>query len=279
MRRPAGPLVASAAAIAASVSACPASAAAGDTIYGGAAHGRHGPPREAVTLVRHADGRLTGRVGTGYACGSHAFPNLIIHLSGAPNGDQFTASGSVRLTRRARLRVTLKGVIAPDAVAGTLRVRIARLGRCRGFARTLVLRTAAAPSGALTRPAGGALLLGLTAQSVAGVRLPIALKVTPNGTALHALWEARMHCGPRAAVSLVNVSPTIAVDADGTFAITERFSAHYRDGSVDRYIVTLRGAFLTDGAAGTFRARMQTHAPGRRYRPCDSGARRWTARV
>jgi hypothetical protein len=126
-------------------------------------------------------------------------------------------------------------------------------------------------------PAGGSLLTGLTGQAAGGIRLPIALRVTRNGRKVFALWQATMQCGPRAVLTAVNLTPQTRIRPDGTFSRKERYAIRYGDGSVDRFRVVLRGRFLSDGAVGTLRARMQTRKPGRRYFPCESGTQRWTA--
>jgi hypothetical protein len=91
------------------------------------------------------------------------------------------------------------------------------------------------------------------------------------------LWQARMRCGPKAVLIVVNLTPPTRIAADATFRRRERYSIRYRDGSVDRYRVMFRGRLLADGAAGTLRAPMQTSKPGASFFPRDSGTRRWTA--
>jgi hypothetical protein len=138
-------------------------------------------------------------------------------------------------------------------------------------------RAETAPTGAVARPAPGALLWGLSAQAAGAFRLPVALKVDAAGSRVMGLWQARMRCGPKAVLTVVNLTPPTRIRADATFGRRERYSIRYRDGSVDRYRVVFRGRLRADGAAGTLRARMQTSEPGASFFPCDSGTRRWTA--
>ncbi len=244
-----------------------------DTQYGGTGNSGPqsvGPP---LSLVRHDDGRIVGRLGSGYRCGKRSFVNRSVKLTGStPDGVSFTATGTTRLSGKGPVRYTLTGTLTPDTVTGTLTegARAAQL---------LLPITCAPRARPPERPRSRAatLFAGLTAQSTGGVRLPVALRTTKNGKVL-AYWLASMRCGPKAVVPLYNQSPTAAIKPDGTFGRNEAFTVKYSDGSSERFRVSFKGRFLADGAVGTLRARSQLRKKGKRYYPCDSGTQTWAAR-
>ena len=117
-----------------------------------------------------------------------------------------------------------------------------------------------APAGAPALPARGTLLHGLSAQTAAGVRLPVSIRVATNGR-LYAAWSAVLDCG-NFTVPLRNEAPPTTVKPDGTFSRSETFTVRYRGGYSERYRVNFSGRFLADGAVGTLRARMQAPPAG-----------------
>ena len=89
----------------------------------------------------------------------------------------------------------------------------------------------------------------------------------------------RGKCG-RATSDISNATGSTNVKPDGTFKRIERWSLRYKDGSLERYRVNIRGRFLADGATGTFRIRM-TYRKGaaraalrHRHRDLDGAAMR-----
>jgi hypothetical protein len=170
---------------------------------------------------------------------------------------------------------TVSGTLTADTVTGTLAE--GRKG-CPKYSFAILLHNESAPAGAAAKPAPGSLFAGLTAQSAAGVRLPVAVKIAKNGR-VYGFWQATMRCGPKAVVSTANVSPTTTVKADGTFSRSETFTIRYTDGSSERFRMNFKGRFLADGAVGTLRARSTLHKKGKRYYPCDSGTQAWAARI
>ena len=232
--------------------AAPAAAPAqGGTSFGGSTvnKGRIG---SSVSLLLGANGRVDGRVGMGYSCRRTDFVNVVTRLSGVVQGSRLAASGSTRLTRRGRLRITMTGTLAGDRITGRIRFRP-------------------------TRPAGGTLMHGLTGQAAGGIRLPVSLHVLRGGRRLVALWQANMRCGPRAVFTAVNFTPATRIRPDGTFVRRERYRIRFSRGLVETFRVVIRGRFLADGAVGTLRARKRISQPGKRVYPCDSGVQRWTA--
>jgi hypothetical protein len=225
--------------------------------------------------VRHDDGRITGRLGSGYTCGKRSFVNRSVKLTGTTrDGVSFSATGTTRLSGKGPVRYTVTGSLTPDTATGTLKE--GRKG-CPNYSFGILLHTESAPAGAPAVPVPSTLFAGLTAQSTGGVRLPVALRTTKNGKVL-AYWLASMRCGPKAVVPLYNQSPTATIKPDGTFSRNEAFTVKYSDGSSERFRVSFKGRFLADGAVGTLRARSQLRKKGKRYFPCDSGTQAWAAR-
>ena len=241
-----------------------APAARADTQYGGS--GNTGPQSVGppLSLVRHDDGRIVARLGSGYTCGKRSFVNRSVKLTGTtPDGVSFTATGTTRLAGKGPVRYTVTGTLTPDTVTGTLKE--GRKG-CPNYTFGILLHSESAPAGAPAVPAPATLFAGLSAQSTGGVRLPVALRTTKNGKVL-AYWLASMRCGPKAVVPLYNQSPTATIKPDGTFSRSEAFTVRYSDGSSERFRVSFKGRFLADGAVGTLRARSKLQQEGQALLP------------
>jgi hypothetical protein len=246
-----------------------------DTQYGGNATRSNAPNGPSITLIRHDDGRVTGRMAVHYTCRDRSMLNRIVRLSGTtPDGVSFTATGKTTLGGKGVIRFTMTGAIAPDAVTGKL---VSTLKSCPKATRDIVLRTESAPAGAPAVPGASTLFAGLTGQTTGGFRLPVALRVTNKG-GVRGSWQATMKCGPKAIAPMFNFSPTAAIKADGSFSRSEAYTVRYNDGSSERFRVSFKGRFLADGAVGTLRARSQLRKKGKRYYPCDSGTQTWAAR-
>ena len=250
--------------------------ASADTQYGGTGNTGSravGPP---LALVRHDDGRITGRLTSGYTCGKRSYISRVVKLTGTtPDGVSFSATGKTRLTGKGFVTYTVNGTLTPDAVTGTL---TEALKRCPKYSFGILLRTESAPAGAPAMPPPASWFGGLTSQTAGGVRLPVAVRTTKNGK-MSGFWQVTMRCGPRAVVTFGNHTPTTTVKPDGTFSRNETFTIRYADGFSERYRVSFKGRFLADGAVGTLRARMQTRKKGKSYYPCDSGTQSWAART
>jgi hypothetical protein len=250
-----------------------ASAAAADTQYGGMtirSQNRFAGP--LIALARHDDGSVTGRLALAYRCENDNFPNFYIRVKGAMNGQNFSASGKVRLRGVGTLRYTLTGALTPDGGAGRIRAR----GGCHGYTRDFAVRAAGAPAGAPAMPARASIKHGVTSQSAAGIAHAVSVHVASNGR-VEGEWTASIRCGKQTLMR-TNHTPTTTVKADGTFARTEHFNVKYRDGSTERFTAIFKGRFLADGATGTLRLRMITRKKGYHYVPCDSGVQTWAAR-
>ena len=172
-----------------------------------------------------------------------------------------------------RLRFTLTGTLAPDAVSGKVKLSVRG---CRGFTRSISLRARARPSARPPRHR----VDGVHRPEQPGrgrVRLPVALRVAANGR-VYGIWTATMKCGPKAVVAMGSSIPPTTVKPDGTFLDDKPYTIRYTDGSSDRFRIRFEGRFVADGAVGTLRARMQTRKKGHRYYPCDSGPQTWAAR-
>jgi hypothetical protein len=246
-----------------------------DTQYGGNATRSNAPNGPSITLIRHDDGSITGRMAVHYTCRDRSMLNRIVMLKGStPDGASFSATGKTTLGGKGVIRFTLAGALTPDAVSGKL---VSTLKSCPKATRDVVLRTESAPAGAPAAPAASTLFSGLTGQTAGAFRLPVAVRVTNNG-GVRGAWQATMKCGPKSTAPLFNFSPTAKLKADGSFTRNEAYTVRYRDGSSERFRVSFKGRFLADGAVGTLRARSQLRQKGKRYYPCDSGTQTWAAR-
>jgi hypothetical protein len=242
------------------------------TEYGGTGlYKNTSPANPAMSLVRHDDGRITGRAVAAARCGGFATSALVIRLSGqTTDGVNFTAAGRTKIGRRT-YRVSVTGTLAADAVTGSARVNTG----CRRWTQPLALRAAHTPAGAPAVPAPGTLMFGLTSQSASGVRLPVSLRVTKQGR-VYASWHGMLDCG-RGTIPILDITPSRRIGADGTFGGSQNYTIRYRR-LVERYRVTFSGRFLADGATGTLSARMVSRSGSTRYKPCVTRQQTWTAR-
>jgi len=224
----------------------------------------------SVSLVLRTDGVILARVAFPYACHGHRNSSLVARLTGRANGAAFTATGSTKPLRGVpRLRFTLTGTFAADGGSGKIRLRARG---CRGYTRSVVFRAESAPAGAPALPARNSLLLGVSAQTAASVRLPVVLRVAKNGR-VYAVWQVSLNCG-RGHITRGDVTPSRKIKADGTFGGSQTYRIRFSDGITERYRVDFRGRFLADGAVGTLRMTVSTKG----YKPCRSGTVAWTAR-
>jgi hypothetical protein len=246
--------------------------ASADTQYGGTGlYKGTRPANPSITLVRHDDGRVSGRAVVAARCRGFAASALVIRLSGRTNdGVNFTVSGRTDLGR-GKYRVSVTGTLTADAITAEARVRTG----CQRFRQPLALRSDGAPVGAPAMPAAGAVMHGLTSQSAGGMRLPVSLRVTKQGR-VYASWQAMVDCGP-GNLPVLDVTPSRRIAPDGTFGGSQSYTIRYR-GRVERYRVSFHGRFLADGATGTLRARMVSREGRTRYKPCLSGQQTWAAR-
>jgi hypothetical protein len=259
--------------IATATLATSAPAAYADTQYGGTGlYKGRSPANPSISLVRHDDGRISGRAVAAARCAGFASSALVIRLSGrTTDGVNFTATGRTKLGRRT-YRVSVTGTLAADSISATARVRTG----CQRFRQPLALRSESAPAGAPAVPAPGTVMLGLTSQSAGAIRLPVSLRVTKQGR-VYASWHAMMDCGP-GNLPILDVTPSRRIRPDGTFGGSQSYTIRYR-GRVERYRVSFSGRFLADGASGTLRARMVSREGRVRHKPCLSGQQTWSARA
>lgn len=261
--------------VAAALLALSAPAAQADTNYGGAAvdEGSLAPP--LIGLVRHDDGRIGARLALTYQCRDHLDVNVVARLTGkTTDGVNFSATGSTRMRGLGRLRFTLTGTLAPDAVNGKVKLTVRG---CRGFTYPISLRNESAPAGAPAAPPKATMFYGLSSQAASGFRLPVALRVAANGR-VYGYWTATMKCGPKAVLAAAGAMPQTTLKPDGTFLDDKPYSIRFTDGSSQRFRVRFEGRFVADGVVGTLRARMQIRKKGHSYYPCDSKTQTWAAR-
>src|SRR4051794_12551884 len=155
-----------------------ASTARADALFGGTALFGSYLAAPSIGLRLSDDGRVTARAATFFACHKQNFPDRIVRLTGAAHGAAFSAKGHTRLEGLGRLNVSLSGTFAGTSATG--RVKLSVKG-CKGYARLFSLRVTSAPAGAPAMPAPKTAMFGTTSQSVAGIPLPVALRVTKNG--------------------------------------------------------------------------------------------------
>jgi hypothetical protein len=260
--------------IAVAALALAAPAAQADTFYGGSGLRKQRVRTASISLVAKDNGTVVGRIAFGYRCHKHSDGELVAHVAGRLNGASFTATGRTRLRGVGKLRWTLTGTVTPDAATGKARMRAGK--GCGSFTNDFTARTASAPVGAPAKPAPGTSFHGLTPQVVGGLRLAVSVQVAGNGR-VYSIFAAAMNCHGKV-IPIAWTTPTAAVRADGSFTRNEKFTAHYRGGYSERYRMTFSGRFLSDGAVGTLRIRMQAHEHGKRYFPCDSATQNWAAR-
>jgi hypothetical protein len=150
----------------------------------------------------------------------------VVRAAGPPPGATFAATGRRPIIRGGRLEIALTGTMDTATATGTITLAPAgpRFAGCKARTRAFVLRAETVPAGAAARPAPGALLSGLSAQAAGALRLPVALKVNAAGSRVMGLWQARMRCGPKAVLTVVNLTPPTPIRADATFRRRERYS-------------------------------------------------------
>ena len=261
--------------IALAVTLGPAPAAHADTHYGGTGlYKQTSPGNPTISLIRRDNGTVDARLTLSYSrCRVYANYGEVLRGRGTLQGANFTIVARRRVRGMGTVRVTLTGTIADTSVTGEARVRIAR---CRSYTQPIVLRTESAPAGAPAVPAPGTVMQGFSSQTAGGHRMPLAVRVTKGGRA-YALWNAVLRCG-RARPAMLDLTPSRKIAADGTFGGSQTYTIRYK-GFRERYRVTFRGQFLTDGVRGTLTARMQYQDGKRRYIPCRSGRQTWAARA
>lgn len=251
-----------------------ASDARADVPYAGSVLYKTSLGNGSISLTRHDNGQVTGRINVAYHCKGYAVGNAIIRVKGSANGAAFTASGSSG-TRPGRIRLSLRGTL--DGANGAGRVT-ARLKRCLKFTRSFALRTPSAPVGGAALPPRASLFYGFSTQHAGGAPLPVSLRVAKNGR-VYAIWEAISTCQRNFKFPVLNVTPTTSVNKTGYFSRTENYTIRYSDAPTRKFHVNFKGRFLADGAVGTLSATVKFYYRGKAYATCRSGTVNWTARL
>src|SRR3954470_1096510 len=265
----------------------PAASAQSPPAYGGGLfgtlHAKGYDPTVGVTFESRGD-KLALRFDTTLRCGHDTY-----QVSGhkvVPNAGghaQAKGHGSFSLGRgRVRFSWGLSADVGSSSATGVLDIRGKRRRRescthkpTRHFEALL----ATDPTGAPAPPRPAAAYLGLSDNRArGGMRLPVLLRTSANGSRVGARWSASAPCGRGAPETLINFTPPTVVRPGGSFSRSEHFKQVFAD-DVVRYRVTFRGHFTTDGAAGQLRARMRVYGlKGKRLLTrCDTRLRRWTA--
>jgi hypothetical protein len=225
------------------------------------------------------DGSVSARASTSVCCHNVDVNGVVVRLKGATSGAAgFTAAGHTRLRRHGRLEATLSGTFNGPAATGKVKFHA---NGCKGFTRAFTLRAASAPAGASVAPAQSR-LFGTTSQSAGIVPLSVSLQVSHKGK-VAAAWEALAICGNHAGpirIPVLNVTPFTKIHSDGSFSRSEKYTIRYDDGSHDVFHVPFAGHFVSGGAVGTLRARVQYTDPKHQLHiPCVSGTQNWSATV
>jgi hypothetical protein len=260
--------------IALAVPLCVVEAAQADTQYAGTGlYKNTSPAIPSVALIRRDDGTVAARVNLSYSCKGYGDTSQVLRAGGRLQGASFRVTARKRIRGMGAIRVVLSGSVADASVSGAARVQISS---CRRYRQPFVLRTESAPAGAPAVPAPGTIMQGMTGQSAAGFRMPVALRVAKNGR-VYATWDAMLGCR-RSRMAMLDITPSRRIRPDGTFGGSQTYTVRYR-GFNERYRVTFRGQFLADGARGTLSATMRYQDGGDRYVPCRTGTQTWTARA
>jgi hypothetical protein len=156
------------------------------------------------------------------------------------------------LRRVAVVQVSGRIVGAIATGAASARIKLVRGGRvaerCKSAPRAWQARTPAPePVAALPLPSRG--YFGLTTQA----RRPHAflLRVDPGARRVQAAaFEYALDCGGGRVREKQNITPGGPLAANGSFALVERFTLRFSDGS-ERYRVRVDGRFTAHGANGT----------------------------
>jgi hypothetical protein len=277
--------------VAALAAAAVAATSADAATYGGGRMpiaAKHYDPHVGAT-VRTSGSRVGLHFETSLKCGRGVYAKIVGHRAATAR------NGRVRLHGRSRLflgpgvlryhwRANLK--VGPDAAKGVLVIKGRRnkgqprkcAVRPRRAFRVLRVRPLTGPVAAAR--AGGT-YLGVNATRVRGrFRGAVVVRVTRDGRRAEAAWEGAARCrrGPREVFP--NFTPPRRIGPGNAFVSRERFTVHYSD-AVARYRILFRGRFRSDGVAGTLRLRVRlrwTTKPRFTTR-CDSGVRRWSARL
>jgi hypothetical protein len=271
--------------------AAAAPASAQEVTYGGGRLPYVKPPRTYIpsmgVTIRTTPGQATVRFETTLACG-RTTEDVSGRKTVAFDGASFDASGASIVTS-GRVRVeyawTLQGTADGSKAAGTVHIagrrRVRRHGRWKACTkrpdRAFSARIDAPPSGPAA--GGGGLYYGLSdVVLIAGLRAPVVLHATSDGSRVAARWTTIAPCNRGPSEHFTNFTPSTAVRSDHTFARSEKFAQRFAD-AVVRYRVRFAGSFTTDGASGTLRLRTTVYdRRGKRVRArCDSGTRAWHA--
>ena len=260
--------------LALAVPLCLTPAARADTQYAGTGlHAQTSLANPSISLIRRDDGTVSARVNLSYSCKGYGDTSKVMRGSARLDGASFRLTVRSRIRGMGTLRVRLDGVVGDASVTGAVRVQVSSCFKAR---RSFVLRTESAPAGAPAVPAPGTLMQGMSSQSAAGFRMPVALRVARNGR-VYAFWSAMVRCR-RVQFPMLDLTPTRAIAADGTFGGSETYTVRYK-GADEVYRVSFRGQFVADGVRGTLTASMRLRDGKRRYIPCRSGRHTWTARA
>ncbi len=150
--------------------------------------------------------------------------------------------------------------------------------RCDETLQVALRSTAGGPGAAGAAPAGAALFGGGSAR-YRGAAVPVALKLSADGRRVDPTQVGvPLRCASIGITDyLVNASPAMTVQPDGTFRSRERFSVRFRGGGRTTTKFRLDGRFTAQGATGTYSATSVARTPGRRSVRCSSGSISFTA--
>jgi hypothetical protein len=133
------------------------------------------------------------------------------------------------------------------------------------------------PSGAAS-PQAAATYDGTTSQINAFAPSPFALLVSSDGQQVtRMVFRYRQRC-THGSISYPYLSPSAAIKADGSFAVTEKFTQR-TGGIVEKFKAEVKGKFAGNGATGSIRVQStrRSKKTGKVVATCDTKSFSWGA--
>jgi hypothetical protein len=258
----------------------PATAAA--TEYGGGVVGS--PSNVALVGLRTAGNKIQVEVEASPSCGKasdHAIFDLRTPLAADGTfGASVTAHPSK--ARSVKLDVT-NGSVTGDHASGQLTMSTStKVGKktvsCTTGLVAWQARAVVVPPTGVASPQAGVTYNGTTSQINAFAPSPFALLVSTDGQQVtRTVFPYRQRC-THGSISYTYVSPSAAIKADGSFAVTERFTQ--RTGRiVEKFTAEVSGKFAGNGATGSIRVRStrRNKKTGKVVATCDTKSFSWGA--
>jgi hypothetical protein len=269
-------------AIAVAIAGLVAPATAAATEYGGGVVGS--TSKIVLVGLRTVGNKIQVEVEASPSCGKssdHATFDLRTPL--AANGT-FSDSVTVHPTKSRSVKLEIfNGSVAGDHASGQLTLSSStKVGRktvscTTGLVAWQARAVVMAPSGAAS-PQAGATYNGTTSQINAFAPSPFALLVSADGQQVtRTVFPYRQRC-THGSISYTYVSPAAAIKADGSFAVTEKFTQR-TGGIVEKFKAEVSGKFAGNGATGSIRVQStrRSKKTGKVVATCDTKTFTWGA--